>query len=688
MVKSCTINKVTQGTRFPVTICNLEFHCIPDTGSDANIMSHRDFAKIKTANPKIKLQNKSTELKSITNHKLPCLGMFVTQLSSMSASCTDKIFVMENKFKISEPILSESCLLNLGLVSYSAEGKYALKVAQVSAHKDILQQLMCKYPDVFNDKDGRLGRFRHFKAEIALAPDAKPFIAKPRQIPLHWEDKVRAKLEEMIKQNVLGWCPPDMSIRFCSALVIVKKKDGSPRVTVDFRMLNKYLSRSRVTTKLTIENLIAKIAGLKYFFTVDISDAFHQIPIKKKSRNLTVIATPWGNLYYKRLSQGLLPSSDIFDNAMAGVLQGIPNTCSYRDDVWGGGKTLEEHDRVLSAVIERFALNGVVIKSSKCSVRQTTIKFLGHIFNAQGMKPDPDKVKTIKIAKRPETRDGLVSYLCTMGFLQRFCPRFSELAGPLHDLARKSESNMILWDTQHEAMFEELRAALVDTTLLNSFDKSKETSLWCDAGKTSHIHNQRGGFSAILAQRDSPVDPWKPIYFASKRMSDPHSRWGQTELESESILFGCKKFSYFIDGISRLTIFTDCKALLPIYNRSEKCDIPPRIERGVLAIQHLPYTLVYVPGKENRADWPSRNALEVEENLKKGVRIRKTNSSLNKLNSKFQRGIIFHGVKSGKIQPEIKPCRRLFLPLRIILGIRFGKWLTLGLIGLFTNNSQ
>ena len=77
-----------------------------------------------------------------------------------------------------------------------------------------------------------------------MAPDAKPFIAKPRQIPLHWEDKVRAKLEEMIKQNVLGWCPPDMCIRFCSALVVVKKKDGSPRITVDFRMLNKYLSRS------------------------------------------------------------------------------------------------------------------------------------------------------------------------------------------------------------------------------------------------------------------------------------------------------------------------------------------------------------------------------------------------------------------------------------------------------------
>ena len=102
---------------------------------------------------------------------------------------------------------------------------------------------MCKYPDVFNDKDGRLGCFKHFKADIALAPDAKPFIAKPRQIPLHWEDKVRAKLEEMIKQNVLGWCPPDMCIRFCSALVVVKKKDGSPRITVDFRMLNKYLSR-------------------------------------------------------------------------------------------------------------------------------------------------------------------------------------------------------------------------------------------------------------------------------------------------------------------------------------------------------------------------------------------------------------------------------------------------------------
>ena len=545
--------------------------------------------------------------------------MITVELSSSSAKCTDKVFVVP---ELEEPILSESALLTLGLISYSEEGKFALTVAKIvdNSKDEILNKLMSKYPNVFSDKTGNLGRFKHFKAEISLAPGAKPFISRVRQIPLHWEDSVRKKLEEMVKQKVLAWCPPDMPVQFVSALVIVKKRDGTPRVTVDFRMLNKYLSRSRITSKLTIENLITKLQGLKYFFTLDISDAFHQIPLKKSCRKLTVIATPWGNLYYRRLAQGLVPSSDIFDNAMASVLQGIPNTCSYRDDVWAGGRTLEEHDKILSDVIARFALHGVVIKAKKCSIRQQTVKFLGHILNAQGIKPDPDKVKSIKEAKMPESKEGLVSFLCTMGFVQRFIPRFSELAGPLHDLARKEGGKMVEWDQTHTAKFEELKNALCSHTINNTFNPNYETSLWCDAGKNGHTHGTRGGFSAVLAQRENSLDPngWQPVYFASKRMSDPQSRWGQSELESESILFGCRKFSYFLDGISDLTIFTDCKALISIYNKSCKQSIPPRIERGVLAIQHLPYTLVFVPGKENKADWPSRNPPQQNEfDLKK-----------------------------------------------------------------------
>ena len=642
-----------EGTRFKVSIAGVKFDCQPDSGSQANIVSVRDFEKIQKLNKAITLKDPTNTLNSITNNELQVKGVFKAELSSQSSTCTDKVFVSQLN-TINEPILSESTLLTLGLIKYSKTDRVIAQInnTKTAIKSDILEALMLKYPSVFADTNGQLGCFKNTEAEITLVENARPFIARPRSIPLHWESKVKQKLEQMVKQGVLAHCKPDMPVQFCSALVIIKKKDNEPRVTVDFRPLNKHLTRSRITSKLTIENLIVKLQGLKYFFQLDITDAFHQIPIKKSSRKYLVIATPWGNMFYKRLAQGIKNASDIFDNAMQICLQGIPNVTSYRDDIWGGGRTQKEHDEILTQVIHRFSKLGVVIKGAKSKINQQEVKFLGYILNKEGIKPDPEKVAAIKSTQKPETCTALVSFLCTVGFCQRFIHRFSEKSAKLHDLARQHNTEKIEWDAEHSKLFNELKDALMASTINNTFDTSYETSLWCDAGKTAHVSNQRGGFSAVLAQRPNPQSEWLPVYFASRRMSDPQSRWGQTELESESIKFACEKFKFYLDGISHVKIFTDCKALVSLYNKVDKPSIPPRIERGVIAIQHLNYTVVYIEGKKNVADWPSRNPHEPEENSEKSGRKEKLLISMIKINTPDMKPIDWQAIKTATSEDE------------------------------------
>ena len=612
------VNKILthplEGTKFKVCISGVPFHCQPDSGSMANIINTSDFNKIREQNSMITLKAPSDKLNSITNHTLHITGVFRAELSTTNSSCTDKIFV-SNLSTLKEPILSESALLTLGLISYSKNDRVIAQIHKTKAEVShgILQKLVKQYPKVFADTHGQLGCFKNIEAEITLVEHAKSFIARPRSIPLHWESKVQEKLVELVRQGVLGYCKPDMPVQYCSALCIVKKRDGTPRVTVDFRQLNKYLARSRITSKLTIENLIVKLQGLRYFFQLDIADAFFQIPIKKSSRKYLVIATQFGNMYFKRLAQGVKNASDIFDNAMQLCLQGLPNVTSYRDDVWGGGRTEDEHNEILTQVIKRFNQLGVVIKAAKSKVLQEEVRFLGYILNKEGLSPDPEKVAAIKSAPRPETGTALISFLCTVGFSQRFIHRFSEKTAQLHDLARQAGAQNVTWDKEHTELFEELKNALMVSTINNTFNTTYETSVWCDASKNSHSHNQRGGFSAVLAQRKDSNSEWRPVYFASRRMTDPQSRWGQTELESESIKFACEKFKYYLEGIPFVTIYTDCKALISLYNRTDKASIPPRIERAILSIQHLNYFLVYIPGKLNKSDWPSRNPHEPAE---------------------------------------------------------------------------
>ena len=574
-------------------------------------MSEKHFANLIALAPETSLTTPKSQLTSITDHELHSVGVFKARIQSPSVTTEDKVYVIPGL--TGPPILSEGCLLNLGLMAYDKEGRFAKPKMRININgveecdKEIVANLMKEFPLVDNS-DGKLGCFTNFKATIKLSAEAKPFVAKARAVPLHYKDQVREKLEEMIRQNVLSWCKPDMRIEHCSALVIVSKKEGHGiRITVDFRILNKYLCRARITSKITIEDLLMKLQGLAYFWSIDIADAFHQIKLTKSSRRYCTIAVPWGNLYFKRLPQGLNCSSDIFDNAMSLALQGIPNTTHFRDDVFGGGRTKEEHDESLRQVIQRFNQLGIVIKTRKTKVRQTRLNFLGYILSSEGLRPCPKKVEAIKSAERPTTKEGLISFLCTIAFQERFIHRFSELSGQLHDLARKGE-NPIEWTEKDAEAFEELRSALAEDALNNSFKTEYETALWVDAGKKHHVTNERGGFSAVLSQRPKfSNENWRPCYFASKRMTDVQSRYGQTELESEAVAWGAKKFNFYLAGIDHITIFSDCRALIPLYNKHEKQNMPPRIERGVISIQHLNYTLVYVKGTSNIADWPSRN---------------------------------------------------------------------------------
>ena len=116
--------------------------------------------------------------------------------------------------------------------------------------------------------------------------------------------------------------------------------------------------------------------------------------------------------------------------------------------------------------------------------------------------------------------------------------------------------------------------------------------------------------SAILAQKYQ--DGWRPIYFASRKLTDVEPRWGQTELEARAFKWGAaEKFCEFLVGTPTFQVFTDAKSLVTLFNKASRT-APPRIERQILGMQHLDFTLVYSPGKNIPADFMSRNPLGTE----------------------------------------------------------------------------
>ena len=81
------------------------------------------------------------------------------------------------------------------------------------------------------------------------------------------------------------------------------------------------------------------------------------------------------------------------------------------DDILIHAKSLEEHDKRLDQVLSRIRESGLKLNKKKCKFRQSTIKYLGQIFSAEGMKPDPSKVEAIKQLAPPQN----------VTEVQRFC---------------------------------------------------------------------------------------------------------------------------------------------------------------------------------------------------------------------------------------------------------------------------
>ena len=115
---------------------------------------------------------------------------------------------------------------------------------------------------------------------------------------------------------------------------------------------------------------------------------------------------------------------------------------------------------------------------------------------------------------------------------------------------------------------------------------------------------------AILAQKYQ--DGWRPIYFASRRLTDVVSRWWQTELEARTVKWeAVGKFGEFLVGAPTFQIFADAKSLVPLFNKASR-KAPPKIQRQILGMQHLDFTFVYSQGKKNPANFMSQNPLDTE----------------------------------------------------------------------------
>ena len=113
---------------------------------------------------------------------------------------------------------------------------------------------------------------------------------------------------------------------------------------------------------------------------------------------------------------------------------GIEGVVCMVDDILMSGNTQIQHDQRLETVLDRLARAGVTLNADKCVFSQSSVRFLGQIVDAEGIRPDPQKIKAVQAMQEPTNVTELRRFLGMVNQLLKFIPDMAETTKPLRDL--------------------------------------------------------------------------------------------------------------------------------------------------------------------------------------------------------------------------------------------------------------
>ena len=263
--------------------------------------------------------------------------------------------------------------------------------------------------------------------------DEAPFKDRSRRVLPALYDEVRRHLQDMLSANVIR----ESTIPWASNVVLVRRKDNSLRVCIDFRRLNNRTIRNAHPLP-RIEETLDALKGALWFSSLDLCCGYWQVAVKESDRPKTAFTVgPLGFYECNRMPFGLTNSPATFQALMEKVIGELNlKTCLiYLDDIVILSSTIEEHLTRLGEILHRLQEAGLKLKPSKCKfLHKQLMKYLGHVVSAGGVECDPDLTKDILTWKSPTNVKEVQRFLGFVGFYRRFVQDFAKIAKPLHQL--------------------------------------------------------------------------------------------------------------------------------------------------------------------------------------------------------------------------------------------------------------
>ncbi|GKC65724.1 putative reverse transcriptase domain-containing protein [Tanacetum coccineum] len=363
------------------------------------------------------------------------------------------------------------------------------------------------------------------------------------------------ELSEQLKElSDKGFIRPSSS-PWGAPVLFVKKKDGSFRMCIDYRELNKLTVKNRYPLP-RIDDLFDQLQGSSIYSKIDLRLGYHQLRVREEDIPKTTFRTRYGHYEFQVMPFGLTNAPAVFMDLMNRVCKPYLDkfVIVFIDDILIYSKNKQEHEEHLKLILELLKKEELYAKFSKCEFWIPKVQFLGHVIDSEGIHIDPAKIESIKDWASPKSPTEIRQFLGLAGYYRRFIERFSKIAKLMTKLTQKKVK--FEWSDKQEAAFQLLKQKLCSAPIQALPEGSKDFIAYYDASKK--------GLGSVLMQR-------------------------------EKVVFALKIWRHCLYG-TKCTVFTDHKSLQHILNQKE---LNMRQRRWLELLSDYDYEIHYHPGKAN-----------------------------------------------------------------------------------------
>ncbi|GJS52516.1 hypothetical protein Tco_0625878 [Tanacetum coccineum] len=417
---------------------------------------------------------------------------------------------------------------------------------------------------------------RQVEFQIDLIPGAAPVARAPYRLAPSEMKELSDQLKELSDK---GFIRPSSS-PWGAPVLFVKKKDGSFRMCIDYRELNKLTVKNRYPLP-RIDDLFDQLQGSSIYSKIDLRSGYHQLRVREEDIPKTAFRTRYGHYEFQVMPFGLTNAPAVFMDLMNRVCKPYLDkfVIVFIDDILIYSKNKQEHAEHLKLILELLKKEQLYAKFSKCEFWIPKVQFLGHVIDSQGIHVDPAKIESVKDWASPKSATEIRQFLGLAGYYRRFIEGFSKIAKPMTKLTQKKIK--FDWSDKAEAAFQLIKQKLCSAPILALPEGNEDFIAYCDASIK--------GLGAVLMQRE------KVIAYASRQLKIHEKNYTTHDLELGAVVFALKIWRHYLYG-TKCTVFTDHKSLQHILDQKE---LNMRQRRWLELLSDYDCEIRYHPGKAN-----------------------------------------------------------------------------------------